>query len=55
MNHVSDMMALNREKSFRRGQVLNHPQNRNFEQTGITPQSSANRNLAGSPIESNSV
>jgi hypothetical protein len=45
MNHVSDMIASNRENSFHNGQVLNRPQNRDFEQTGITPQSSANKKL----------
>jgi len=40
MNHVSDTIASNREKSLRNGQVLNRPQNGDFEQTGITPQSS---------------
>jgi hypothetical protein len=41
MNHVSDTIASNREKSLLNGQVLNRPQNRDFERTGITPQSSA--------------
>jgi hypothetical protein len=43
MNHVSDWIASSREKSLRNGQVLNRPQNRDFEQTGIL----LNRRLRG--------